>query len=58
MESTNIGLKTCQKIVEEMKGRFRINRPETYFEVRIVFPIEPEEEKITKNLQRGGGMKT
>lgn len=54
VESTNIGLKTCQKIVEQMKGRFRINRSETYFEVRIVFPIEPEEEKITKNLQMGG----
>lgn len=54
VESTNIGLKTCRKIVEQMKGRFRIDRTEDYFEVNIVLPIKPEEEKISKNLQLGG----
>lgn len=43
VESTNIGLKTCQKIVEQMNGRFRVNRSEKYFEVRIVLPVEPDE---------------
>ena len=44
VESTNIGLKTCQKIVEQMKGRFFTNRTDSYFEVRIVLPVELENE--------------
>ncbi len=40
VESTNIGLKTCQKIVEQMRGRFSVSRMDSYFEVRIVLPVE------------------
>lgn len=45
VESTNIGLKTCQKIVEQMKGRFSTNRKDSYFEVRIVLPVELNDEE-------------
>ena len=40
VESTNIGLKTCQKIVEQMGGRFAVERGESHFEVRIILPVE------------------
>lgn len=40
VESTNIGLKTCAKIVELMKGELLIVKDNMHFEVRIVFPIE------------------
>ena len=45
VESTNIGLKTCQKIVEQMKGRFSTSRKDSYFEVRIVLPVELNDEE-------------
>ena len=40
VESTNIGLKTCQKIVEQMGGRFHAEREENRFEVRVLLPVE------------------
>lgn len=40
-ESTNIGLKTCKKIVEQMNGTFEIHKDQSHFEVRIFLPIEP-----------------
>lgn len=47
LESTNIGLKTCRKIVEQMNGTFEISKNQTHFEARITFPTKPirEEEK-------------
>uniref|UniRef100_UPI0006D0819B GHKL domain-containing protein n=1 Tax=Clostridium sp. NkU-1 TaxID=1095009 RepID=UPI0006D0819B len=41
LESTNIGLKTCQKIAEQMNGTFEIQKNRTNFKVRISFPMEP-----------------
>ncbi|WP_349947583.1 HAMP domain-containing sensor histidine kinase [Lacrimispora sp. BS-2] len=41
LESTNIGLKTCQKIAEQMNGTFEIQKNRTNFKARITFPIEP-----------------
>ena len=40
IDSTNIGLKTCQKIVEQMNGRFETIKNEDNFQVLIIFPIE------------------
>ncbi|SHO48381.1 HAMP domain-containing sensor histidine kinase [Anaerocolumna xylanovorans] len=40
LESTNIGLKTCQKIVEQMNGTFEIKKDHSHFEVRTVFPVK------------------
>lgn len=41
VESTNIGLKTCHKIVEQMNGAFEINKNDQHrFEVRIIFPLQ------------------
>lgn len=40
VESTNIGLKTCQKIVEQMNGTFETQKDQSHFEVRIIFSIE------------------
>lgn len=40
VESTNIGLKTCQKIVEQMNGTFETWKDQSHFEVRIIFSIE------------------
>ncbi|SEU12745.1 Signal transduction histidine kinase [Lacrimispora sphenoides] len=45
LESTNIGLKTCLKIVEQMNGTFEIQKNRTNFEVRVTFPIEPDREE-------------
>lgn len=45
VESTNIGLKTCQKIVEQMDGRFHVERGDTHFEVRVLLPVELIEEE-------------
>ncbi|WP_312501984.1 HAMP domain-containing sensor histidine kinase [Lacrimispora sp.] len=45
LESTNIGLKTCQKIVEQMNGTFEIQENRTNFKVRVTFPIEPVREE-------------
>ncbi len=39
LESTNIGLRTCQKIVEQMNGSFEIYKNSTCFEVNTTFPI-------------------
>lgn len=44
-DSTNIGLKTCQKIVEQMNGTFTIQKDFSHFEVRTVFPIIPIREE-------------
>lgn len=44
-DSTNIGLKTCQKIVEQMNGTFIIQKDFSHFEVRTVFPIKPIREE-------------
>ncbi len=45
LESTNIGLKTCQKIAEQMQGTFEIQKTRTTFNVRVTFPLElPREE--------------
>ncbi len=38
-ESTNIGLKTCRKIAEQMDGNFEILTTETLFTARATFPI-------------------
>lgn len=43
-ESTNIGLKTCQKIVEQMNGVFNARKDISIFEISIVFPIQSTEE--------------
>ncbi|MGL6221650.1 MAG: ATP-binding protein, partial [Lacrimispora sphenoides] len=45
LESTNIGLKTCLKIVEQMTGTFEIQKNRTNFKVRVTFPIEPDREE-------------
>lgn len=45
LESTNIGLKTCQKIVEQMNGSFEIQKNRTNFIVHITFPMEPVREE-------------
>jgi len=45
LESTNIGLKTCLKIVEQMNGTFEIQKNRTNFKVRVTFPIEPDREE-------------
>lgn len=47
LDRTNIGLKTCRKIVEQMNGTFEISKNQTHFEARITFPTKPvrEEEK-------------
>ncbi|MFT4004588.1 MAG: HAMP domain-containing sensor histidine kinase, partial [Lacrimispora sp.] len=42
-ESTNIGLKTCQKIVEQMNGTFEIRKTLTDFEACSTFPVQPAE---------------
>ncbi len=41
MESTGIGLKTCQKITEQMNGTFEIRKNRTRFEAIAMFPIIP-----------------
>ncbi|MDW2800604.1 HAMP domain-containing sensor histidine kinase [Clostridium boliviensis] len=40
-ESTNIGLKTCRKIAQQMNGSFEIFTTETLFTARATFPIIP-----------------
>lgn len=40
LDSTNIGLKTCKKIVEQMNGVFEIDNDESQFKVRIIFPVK------------------
>ncbi len=45
LESTNIGLKTCQKIVEQMNGTFEIQKTRANFSVRVTFPMEPAKEE-------------
>ncbi len=40
LESTNIGLKTCQKIVEQMNGFLVIKKSPSNFEVRLTFPVK------------------
>lgn len=42
VESTNIGLKSCKKIVEQMNGSFEVNKNEECFKVCITIPIENE----------------
>lgn len=42
-ESTNIGLKTCRKIVEQMNGTFEIRKTAETFEVCSTFPVQPAE---------------
>lgn len=39
-ESTQIGLRTCQKIMTEHKGSFRWFREEDYFTVELCFPVQ------------------
>jgi signal transduction histidine kinase len=46
LESTNIGLKTCKKIVEQMNGTFSIKKDPSTFEVIITFPIKRMSKKI------------
>jgi His Kinase A (phosphoacceptor) domain./Histidine kinase-, DNA gyrase B-, and HSP90-like ATPase. len=43
VESTHIGLKTCQKIVEQMGGSFQSRNNSSHFEVSIAFSIKPKE---------------
>jgi signal transduction histidine kinase len=45
LESTNIGLKTCKKIVEQMNGIFEAYQEQSHFVVRIIFPIERNREE-------------
>lgn len=45
LESTNIGLKTCRKIVEQMNGIFEAYQEQSHFVVRIIFPIERNREE-------------
>lgn len=45
LESTNIGLKTCQKIAEQMNGTFEIEKNGTDFTVRVTFPLESVREE-------------
>ena len=40
-ESTNIGLKTCWKIIDQMKGRFKIVKNGTCFTAEILLPLCP-----------------
>ncbi len=44
-DSTNIGLKTCKKIVEQMNGRFETIKKDEKFKVIIVFPIKRSEQE-------------
>lgn len=46
VESTRIGLKTCEKITEQMNGRFSTQTQENLFTVRIEFPIVPAEPEL------------
>lgn len=41
-ESTGIGLKTCRKITEQMKGTFKIRKNRTRFEARASFPVSAQ----------------
>lgn len=45
VESTNIGLKTCERIVQQMGGRFQFCKTEERFEADFTLPLyrEPEE---------------
>lgn len=49
IESTRIGLKTCERICAEMKGAFTFSQTEEVFEVKISFPVteKPEESAET-----------
>lgn len=44
-ESTRIGLQTCEKIAEQMGGRFRTEEKGTVYTVYIEFPIVKKENK-------------
>ncbi|MCC8182173.1 MAG: HAMP domain-containing histidine kinase, partial [Clostridiales bacterium] len=39
VESTNIGLKTCERIVQEMHGTFSSGRVDEQFTVRLALPV-------------------
>ena len=45
-ESTNIGLKTCRKIAQQMDGSFEILTTESLFTACATFPIKPTGKEI------------
>lgn len=45
VESTRIGLKTCEKICADMKGTFEYEEEEFFFTAKVTLPIAPPEEK-------------
>ena len=46
MESTNIGLKTCERILQLMGGTFRTCRMEETFRAEAVLPLYREAEEM------------
>ncbi len=48
VESTSIGLKTCEKIVRQMNGTFAVEREDERFIARIHLPIQMEARKEEK----------
>lgn len=49
VESTNIGLKTCERIVQQMGGAFRYETSETEFVVKFTLPLYSEQ---PENIQQ------
>ena len=53
VESTQIGMKTCQRICEDMKGEFSYEEINGDFIVEIWFPAAPEEEQTEEVAGNG-----
>ena len=53
VESTQIGMKTCQRICEDMKGEFSYEEINGDFIVEIWFPAAPEEEQTEEAAGNG-----
>ena len=49
IESNNIGLKICQKIVKQMHGTFEIENDGDDFTVTVTFPVEKIKEESVEN---------
>ncbi|MGM9538571.1 MAG: sensor histidine kinase, partial [Candidatus Onthomonas sp.] len=47
VESTNIGLKTCERIVQQLGGVFQFWKEETEFTVKLTIPVYQEEAEQT-----------
>ena len=49
IESNNIGLKICEKIVKQMNGTFKIENNGNDFTVTVTFPVEKIKEESVEN---------